>query len=166
MSEIITNIGLLKRKSQVIPMVWFKTGAARVLEKELLDTVKEVHAKRGHRPLGLSAIQIDKPMQMCVIFDRLGFHHTIINPLIIDNSISKVNNFETCLSYPGCCFIVERYTEITVRYVNIKGKVCTKRFKGRFCRELQHEIDHFNGKVPTAQQIKSGKSRYKYMEVK
>lgn len=157
MSKIITNKSLLSRKSKTVPVEWFNTGEAKSLEAELIETRKEAAQQNNRLPLALSAIQIDKPYQMCIV--STFFKHrtkTIVNPVILERMGIQFMNFETCLSFPGQCFMATRYNKIKVRYLDIKGRLKEKVFRGLIARQIQHEVEHMNGIIPSNQQFEAG----------
>lgn len=161
MSEIVTNKGLLKAKSLTVTPDWFENGKVKELEAELLETMNEQEKKNNRRPLGLSAVQIGKAYQLCVVTTIGKFTKTIINPAILEELGLPHINFETCLSFPGECFMTTRFDKIKIRYLDSKGKVHTKIFRGLLARQLQHEVDHMNGVIPTKEQFKSGNNYVK-----
>jgi peptide deformylase len=71
----------------------------------------------------------------------------MINPKIISHSKTKTKDWEGYLSIPGIRALIPRYTKITVKYVDRKGKKQTKTFEDFIARIIQHENDHLDGIV-------------------
>ena len=68
-----------------------------------------------------------------------------INPEITVYNGDVRTNVEGCLSFPGKKIIAKRYPEITVRYMNEKGKLVKKDLKDMEAQVFQHEYDHIMG---------------------
>ena len=69
----------------------------------------------------------------------------MINPEIIKHSDEMENSEEASLSIPNNKSIVKRYKDITVRYLDKKGKENILEAKGLLSQCIQHEIDGLNG---------------------
>ena len=101
--------------------------------------------------LGLSAVQVGRPIQLMVIntmsVDKEnGRKLTICNPVIIDKSGDFTYN-EGCLSFPGFFIPNTRTNELTIEFQGLDGEKRTEKLVGvtAFC--FQHEYDHFYGKT-------------------
>ena len=66
----------------------------------------------------------------------------MVNPEIIEHSEEKKIWEEACLSVPGLCGDVERWTWIVVRYQNKKWKQHIQKYSWFSAVVIQHEIDH------------------------
>ena len=69
----------------------------------------------------------------------------MVNPQIIDHSEEKRKWEEACLSVPGLCGDVERWTWIVVKYQDKKWKEHTQKYTWFNAVVIQHEIDHLDG---------------------
>ena len=69
----------------------------------------------------------------------------VINPEIIPIGSGQVEGWEGCLSIPDIRGMVPRYTDITVRALDRKGKAIELPLKGFAARVAQHETDHLDG---------------------
>lgn len=100
-----------------------------------------------NKGIGLSAIQVGKPFRI-LVFD-VGYQFGIlINPQIMAvGNTCKMK--EGCLSLPGKQVEVDRYDQIKVRYHSIEGKPVEKDFSGLAAIVIQHEMDHFEGRLIT-----------------
>jgi len=68
-----------------------------------------------------------------------------INPEILHRGGEEVVCEEGCLSIPGISIPVKRFSELTVKALDLDGEAFTVEADGLFARALQHEIDHLDG---------------------
>lgn len=73
----------------------------------------------------------------------------MINPEIISFSETLFLDKEGCLSIPGKFIEKNRYSKITIRYRDTKGKPHFENYSGLSARIIQHEIDHLDGILMT-----------------
>ena len=66
----------------------------------------------------------------------------MINPEILEHSEEKRKWEEACLSVPGLCGDVERWTRIVVKYQDKKWKFHTQKYTWFSAVVIQHEMDH------------------------
>jgi len=126
----------------------------RALAKDMIETM------RLERGVGLAAQQVGSTDALCVIevpleMDRSedGVVHNpgvtmplvLVNPEITDFSREKEAGDEGCLSFPGIYAPVSRSVEVTVKFLDLKGRPQELRLKKFVARVAQHEIDHVNG---------------------
>ena len=69
----------------------------------------------------------------------------MINPEILEHSEEKRKGEEACLSVPGLCGDVERWTWIVVKYQDKKWKQHTQKYTWFSAVVIQHEMDHLDG---------------------
>lgn len=69
----------------------------------------------------------------------------IIDPIIHSAYGTKETKYESCLTWEGRTLITERWSNIHVSYMNIKGNYKEKRISGFEAQVWQHEIDHLEG---------------------
>ncbi|MFH0702058.1 MAG: peptide deformylase [bacterium] len=119
------------------------TKILRIVD-DLLDTM---YAQDG---VGLAAPQIGESYKIFVIDTSKGDEPLnpiiFINPRIIKKSGVMVS-YEGCLSFPQAYTNVRRYSAITIKAINKKGKPFTIETKsgGLLTRAIQHENDHLDG---------------------
>lgn len=122
--------------------------------------IEEIAEAENLRPaVGISAIQVGVRKQMCVIIvedtDKNGnpvhFEYALANPKIISKSVQMayLTRGEGCLSveeeHEG---IIHRHARIKVQaYDYIQGKEIIFRAHDYLAIVLQHEFDHFAGKL-------------------
>lgn len=70
----------------------------------------------------------------------------LINPVILKTSNKTYIAEEGCLSLQGVRK-TQRYESIKVSYLDINFKKKIKTFKGYTAQIIQHELDHFEGKI-------------------
>lgn len=73
----------------------------------------------------------------------------MINPVITSFSVETLMGEEGCLSVPGFFDDVKRARVIEVEFLDLNGKKQHLRLSGLNAREVQHEIDHLDGKLFT-----------------
>ena len=102
--------------------------------------------------VGLAAPQVGKNLQLFIVKPNLKSKiFVFINPKITNhlpiknvkrNSIRKL---EGCLSLKDIWGEVERFPEITVRYLDEKSNLHSRKFTGFMATIIQHEMDHLEG---------------------
>lgn len=116
----------------------------QILVHDMLETM---YAQNG---VGLAAPQIGENLRIFVIdvsapedpIDPIVF----INPKIIKKSGAMVGN-EGCLSFPEVFVNVKRYSKVTVKALDSRGKsfVIEAPENSLLARAIQHEFDHLDG---------------------
>ena len=112
--------------------------------KEVLfsDMAETMHATGG---IGLAASQVGISDRIAIVDSDEGLLK-MINPEILARKGSSALE-EGCLSVPEAAVTVRRAEEVSVSYVDEKGRHIKKTFRGLTARVVQHEIDHLNGKL-------------------
>jgi peptide deformylase len=99
--------------------------------------------------VGLAAPQIGVTKRMIIIKSDSDSNDYVrmINPKIVSTSEKKKLGREMCLSYPGISAWVERFTAVTVSYLDEKWGEHTVEYKENNILSIivQHEIDHIFG---------------------
>lgn len=158
---------ILRNISQPIKEIDQKT-------RHIIRDVEETLTGGDHpRGVGLSAVQIGKPIRMfCIYLPQSGdpddeksklILSTFLNPEIIkvskDKTLYKLSNgshqppatspqkpvLEGCLSIPGIWGPVWRQEWITLKWQMVNGKWQMVKFAEFPARVIQHELDHLNG---------------------
>ncbi|MBG1232767.1 peptide deformylase [Aestuariivirga litoralis] len=131
---------ILRQKSVPLKTV---DEEARKLFDDMLSTMYDAPG------IGLAAIQIGVPRRQVVIdLAREGEDPKplfLANPEIIWSSEARSDYEEGCLSIPEFFEMVERPSEVKVRYLDRKGEPHEIHANGVMATCLQHEIDHLNG---------------------
>ena len=117
------------------------------IQKLVSDMFDTMYAYNG---VGLAAPQVGELKRIFVLdcstdeepMPRMVF----INPVIVKREGAIISR-EGCLSFPGVYTDVKRYGDITVRFMDLKGKTQTMTAQSGtlLCRAIQHELDHLNG---------------------
>lgn len=153
MKQVIHTYGdeVLREPAQPVDKV---DERIRTLAKDMMETM------RRERGVGLAAQQVGSTDALCVIdvpldMDRSedGVVHNpgvtmplvLVNPEIVDFSKETETGDEGCLSFPGIFAPVKRSVEVTVKFLDLKGKPQELRLRKFVARAAQHEIDHLNG---------------------
>ena len=137
LKEIVKDLEVLQMKSSKANP---NSEETKSVIKDLIDTANEYK----DRCVGLSAIQIGVPLRICVVFNGDDFI-PFINPIITKTYGDKYEAEEGCMSLDGTR-IASRYERIEVIRQTQNGFI-KERFRGYMAEILQHEIDHFNGKL-------------------
>ena len=116
------------------------TKADLPIVQDLEDTLK---ANR-ERCVGMAANMISYRKKIIIVATGLA-DIVMINPVITDKS-EPYETEEGCLSLPGVRKTT-RYMKITVRYLDKKFAEHSQNFSGYIAQIIQHEIDHFSGKL-------------------
>lgn len=152
---------VLRKKAKPVKKI---TKSVKKLVKDLKDTLK---AQTDPEGVGLAAPQIGVGKRVFIMNydDKIT---TVISPkvLSIDKSKKKksTKTMEGCLSIPHHYGPLTRPKEITIKYLNEKGKSATKTFKGFEAQIIQHEIDHLDGVLFVDHLLKEGKPLYELVD--
>lgn len=119
----------------------------RELALDLIDTMHE-----GPGSVGVAAPQIGVSLRVCVVDVSNSKHGrdnnhgllTLVNPEITEREGAAIMR-EGCMSVPDYTGDVERATKVTIRYMDLDGKVCVLEASGFEAVALQHEMDHLDG---------------------
>lgn len=131
MDKIITNKKILKTVSREIT-------EEELIAYDVVNRMKAVLDKNGG--VGLAAIQIGLPFRVAII--RWCDEDIIINPKVVALSNGFKKKMEECLSLPGITKTIKRHKTVTLDFGDYQ-----KVYKAMWARILQHELDHFEGKL-------------------
>lgn len=111
------------------------------------DMFETMYANNGG---GLAAVQIGVLQQLFVADAASTAREknplVFINPEIIEAKDAIVME-EGCLSIPDVWIPIARPKQIKVRALDAQGEVFTLEAEGYLARCIQHEMDHFQGKL-------------------
>lgn len=133
--EIIKDEFFLKQKSKEC------TKEDTYIAQELLETIQAYK----DQCVGMAANMIGYQKTMMVVLDEDDYL-ILINPVILKTSNKIYIAEEECLSLQGVRK-TQRYESIKVSYLDINFKKKIKTFKGYTAQIIQHELDHFEGKI-------------------
>ena len=102
------------------------------------EMVRTMHEAGG---LGLAANQIGLTQRIAIVSpeDEAGREVALVNPQIVHS--------EGWLSFPGIYIKVGRFTQVRLRYQDLRGKTCEMEATGLLARAIQHELDHLDGRL-------------------
>lgn len=151
--ETGTENAILRKKSS--PVVQVTKDIKRLLKK-MEDTM---HEENG---IGLAAPQVGIHLRVILITifreymtkeGKIEYEEDkilpMINPVITSYSLETELGEEGCLSIPGFYDNVRRARGVEVEFLDINGKKQKVRLGGLNARQVQHEIDHLDGKLFT-----------------
>ena len=118
-----------------------------LLQKLIDDMIETMHEYNG---VGLAGPQVHENLRIFVAMleEEPGPKSeatAIINPEIVPVGDTKAEGWEGCLSIPDIRGMVPRYTDITVRALDRKGRAVEIPLKNFAARVAQHETDHLDG---------------------
>ena len=127
------------------PLLRKKTKPLKEVTKKILTLIKnmEVTMKKA-QGVGLAAPQVGENLRICIAMID-GKLTALISPEITKRSKEKVIGEEGCLSLPGIYLEIPRSVEISVTFLNTKGKKQERTLKDFDARVVQHEVDHLEG---------------------
>jgi peptide deformylase len=132
---------LLREKSVKIAKL---TPELKTLALDLLETLYSMG-----NGVGLAAPQVGKLYRLFV-YDISADRNepgVLFNPELLSHNKQKAKHVEGCLSCRNFEGLVERYTKVTVRGVNLDGKTVTLKAADFLARVFQHELEHLDGIV-------------------
>jgi peptide deformylase len=116
--------------------------------EEVRDLVREMfttmYAEEG---IGLAAVQVGRPLRVCITKVQDDRERVYINPEIIETSIEEDTAEEGCLSIPGKRADITRPARVSVQATSLKGRIFRLDAQGLLARAIQHELDHLNGRL-------------------
>lgn len=128
-------------KERSVPVATFDDGV-RVLAEDLIATL---HASKA---IGLCAPQVDDRRQVLVMdhSEDQSAPEVYVNPTIVSRAGFGFVE-EQCLSVPGVAVNVLRATQVRVLACDASGAHFERELSGMPAVCLQHEMDHFDGKL-------------------
>jgi peptide deformylase len=161
MHKIVQDLSILRRKSDPVASVEEATG--------LITTLRE-NLDKMNNGVGLAAIQIGVPKKVAVIRVAPDKYLNLINPELEEGMDKFVFLSEGCLSIPGYFQDTNRYRQIIIKNQVIDGDKfreerqmfyypiseedgCSK-ISPLTCIAVQHELEHFEGKLITENTVK------------
>lgn len=133
------------RLREVCSPVYVFKADLRNLAWDLLDTMYEATG----RGLAASQIGVQRRVFVMDVDWKQGkpAPMVFVNPEIVGQSRVMQRAEEACLSIPGRTVMVERPTEVTLRWQDLEGVSRKQWFDGFAAICVQHELDHLNGRL-------------------
>ncbi len=146
---------MTKRPILIHPDPRLRKTAAEVpdLSDDLIRLAQDMLATMYDAPgIGLAAPQVGANHRLIVldcIKDKDAAPRPLImfNPQVLAVSDDRSTYEEGCLSIPDQFADVTRPAEVSVRWIDHKGREQTEDFAGLWATCVQHEIDHLDGKL-------------------
>ena len=129
------------------PVLRAKTVRVKEVTKDILKILKDMEETRvSATGAGIAAPQVGRSERMCIVaLSNRTF--AMINPDITHFSKETEIGEEGCLSLPGIWINIPRAKDITVEYLDERGREQTLKISGWDARIIQHEVDHLDGKL-------------------
>ena len=112
------------------------------VKKLIADMLETLHADPGR--VGLAAPQVGISLRIAIICLPEQEDIILINGEIVRQKGKRLVT-EGCLSIPGYVGQLYRAESVTVKGLDINGKVIRIKAEGLLSQALEHEIDHLNG---------------------
>jgi peptide deformylase len=94
--------------------------------------------------IGIAANQVGFDKRVIAVKPKNQDAFAMFNPVIIAGK-GVGEDEEGCLSFPNLFIKIDRFTEVTVKYLDKYNKECTITLNGYDAKCVQHEIDHLDG---------------------
>ncbi len=127
------------------PILRRKTKPVLKVTKKVLKLIDDMHDTMiDAKGVGLAAPQVDSESRVCLatINEKIT---ALINPEITERSRETALDEEGCLSLPHTWVAVPRSVEITLKYLDVKGRPQERKLTHFDARVVQHEVDHLEG---------------------
>lgn len=136
----------LRQESIEIPVDQITTPKFQKFLDKLDTAMKSEPLMPGWMPGGISAVQVNIPLQVFIAFNsNTEKYQFFINPKIeLLGSATDVRE-EGCLSFPDTTVPVRRHKRCRITYYDKKGKLQREKYSGWNARVIQHENDHLLG---------------------
>lgn len=121
-----------------------KSETATLEDAYIIDDLFDTLTYHKERCVGIAANMLGYLKTMMVVNDN-GKYIILINPVIL-KAEGLYKTQEGCLSHIGEKE-VSRYQKIKVEYLDEKYKKKIKTYVGYTAQIIQHELDHFEGKL-------------------
>ncbi|QJC28662.1 peptide deformylase [Enterobacteriaceae endosymbiont of Plateumaris consimilis] len=139
----------------ILKLLYFPNDKLRIVAKSVkkidnkikLLTNNMIKTMYTYKGIGLAATQIGVNKRIIVIdvSNKQNNPLVFINPTIIVQNKTKINNEEGCLSIPQQKYFIYRYKTVKVQAKNLTNKNFEIEANNLLSYCLQHEIDHLNG---------------------
>lgn len=121
-----------------------KSKDAQPEDTAVADDMLETLSANSDRCVGMAANMIGV-LKKIIVFDDEGKYTEMFNPEII-SAKEPYETEEGCLSLSGVRK-VKRYKTVKVKWQNRQFQWRIKNFTGFTAQIIQHEIDHFSGRL-------------------
>ena len=149
MMKVITgeNNEILRKKCEKVTE--FDENLAKFVS-EMQETMLYEDPETGLVGVGLAANQVGVNKRIILITLGVGTKKAgkvlpMINPEILELSDEKVKMEEGCLSLPNVFGKVVRPAKVKVKWQNLAGNWCERKFDKWDARIFLHEFDHLEG---------------------
>jgi peptide deformylase len=128
------------------PILRTVSKPVEAITKKTIKLIKDMEeAMEKEKGVGIAAPQVGENVRIFIALLDQKHRVAMINPEFLNHNEILASAEEGCLSLPGEWGQVERYTEVTIRFLDPKGRENTLKLKGFNARVVQHEMDHIDG---------------------
>lgn len=138
----IRQLGDPVLRQVALPVTGFGEDLLQLID-DLRDTLHAFQARHG-TGRGIAAPQIGVSLR-AVYLECSGQALTLINPEFTKQSIETFTLWDSCFSYFGIAFQVNRHCQVSVRYQDANGQGHHLEAGGDLAELLQHELEHLDG---------------------
>ena len=155
---------VLRQRSEPVPENEITSSSVQELIDDLLETASQT-PEGSFITAGLAAPQVGESVRIFLAMKE-GSKRTepkyeiYINPELEFPGAELTKSEESCLSTPGICGTVRRYTEVQITYLVRKGKRQRQKFSDDHAIFVQHEFDHLDGILWVDKVVDSKSIRY------
>ena len=115
----------------------------RLIADDLRDSLRAARKRHG-MGRAIAATQIGAPVRV-ILIDTDRKRTTMLNPEIVDIGPDDFTVWDDCFCFPELLVRVTRAHQVSVRYLDIRGKERVIELQGPMAELVQHEIDHLDG---------------------
>ena len=149
MMEIVTGADTKILRTVCKPVEKFDKDLVKLVA-EMEETMLHEDPETGLIGVGIAANQVGIDQRVFLITLNVGTKKAgktlaMINPGIIALSDEKITMEEGCLSLPKTFGTVSRPQKVVMKWQNVAGNWCEKKFDGWDARIILHEYDHLQG---------------------
>lgn len=149
----IVQLGDSRLRQRCLPIDPFDP-ALKGLFDDLADTLRDFQTEHG-AGRGIAAPQIGVPLR-AVYIEYGDTRLSLCNPVIVTASPDMMDVWDSCFSYWGVVFRVQRHSRVKVAYDDPNGNRVELEAEGGLSELLQHEIEHLDGILAIDQLIPTG----------
>jgi peptide deformylase len=146
---VLMGDSFLRERSAEIKVEHIQDSEFQKLVADMIETA-QLNPEEGFITAGLAAPQVGEHVRVFLTI-RKGSprkHPTYdvhINPQLEFPSTEMRESEESCLSTPGLCGVVSRYSQVRISYLDEHGERHREKLTGDPAIFVQHENDHLDG---------------------
>lgn len=140
----------LQRKARLLDLPGEAAAAKRVVARLLASTEEIAQVHVFGKGMGLAAPQLGIDRSAAVVRPADTAEPIVLfNPVVVDESSERDEQFEGCLSFFDVRGLVPRPLWLDVSHQTTSGRQVVTRFEYGLARLVGHEVDHLHGVLYT-----------------